>query len=81
VHGEDGKPLPVGATAVLEGGASTLVGYDGVVFAEGLKPHNRLVVGQGADACTLQFDYTPSAGGALPTIGPLVCARTKETSR
>nr|WP_314543977.1 FimD/PapC C-terminal domain-containing protein [uncultured Massilia sp.] len=73
LHGADGKPLPVGTRVVLEGGAETLVGYDGIVFVEGLKPANRLVVGEGAHACTLPFDYQPATGGALPTIGPLIC--------
>lgn len=73
LHGADGKPLPVGTRVVLEGGSETVVGYDGIAFVEGLKPANRLVVGEGAHACTLPFDYQPAAGGALPTIGPLIC--------
>ncbi|MFK3737710.1 fimbria/pilus outer membrane usher protein [Massilia sp. TN1-12] len=72
LHGAGGKPLPVGTKVVLEGGPETVVGYDGIAFVEGLKPNNRLVVGEGAGACTLPFAYA-AAGGALPTIGPLVC--------
>lgn len=72
VHGADGKPLAVGTPVRLEDGMETLVGYDGVVFVEGLQAHNRLTVGQGARACVLSFDYG-AAGGALPTIGPLIC--------
>jgi outer membrane usher protein len=77
LHGADGKPLPVGTRVVLESadvsGHETVIGYDGVAFVEGLKPANRLLVGEGAQACTLPFAYTPAPGGALPTIGPLVC--------
>jgi outer membrane usher protein len=77
VHDAGGQPLPVGTRVHLEGGQEggqdTLVGYDGVVFVEGLKARNRLVVGEGAQACILEFDYAPAAGGALPTIGPLTC--------
>jgi len=73
VHGADGRPLPVGTPVRLEGGMQSLVGYDGVVFVEGLAAHNRLVVGQGAHTCTLVFDYAAAGAGALPTLGPLIC--------
>lgn len=80
LHGADGKPLPVGTKVALEGGAETVVGYDGVAFVEGLKPDNRLVVGEGEGACTLPFAYVAAAGGALPTIGPLVCNKPTENT-
>jgi outer membrane usher protein len=73
VHGADGKPLPVGTVAHLEGGKDAVVGYDGVVFVEDLKPDNVLTVGEGAAQCRLHFAYVPAAGGALPTVGPLAC--------
>ena len=73
----DGTPPEVGTPARLEGagprgGARAVVGYDGVLFVEGLRAHNRVTVGTGADACEVRFDYKP-VEGELPTIGPLVC--------
>ena len=79
VHGADGKPLPVGTPARLDGGVPTLVGYDGVVFVEGIRPHNTLVLGEGTAACTVRFDQAPAAGGALPLIGPLICDPKEKT--
>jgi outer membrane usher protein len=81
LHGADGKPVPVGTLAHLEGGKDTVVGYDGVVFVEGLAPANRLTAGQGASACTVRFDYAPAPGGALPVIGPLICDKTEKQPR
>lgn len=71
--GADGKPLGVGTPARLEGGSvGAVVGYDGVLFVEGLRARNRVLVGTGAGACEVRFDYAP-VDGELPTIGPLVC--------
>jgi len=69
----DGAPVSPGILARLEGGAASIVGYDGVVFVEGLGRDNVLVVGEGAGACRVRFAYLPVAGGTLPVIGPLVC--------
>ena len=49
-----------------------VVGYDGVLFVEGLQEQNRVLVGTGKDACEVRFVYKAVAG-ELPTIGPLVC--------
>jgi outer membrane usher protein len=69
----DGKPIDVGTPARLEGAAQgALVGYDGVLFVEGLRAQNRVLVGVGKDACEVRFAYQ-SVAGELPTIGPLVC--------
>lgn len=71
--GLDGKPPEVGTPAQLDGSSvGAMVGYDGVLFVEGLKAHNRVLVGSGPDACEVRFDYKP-VDGELPTIGPLVC--------
>lgn len=73
VHGLDGKALPVGTAVVnAASGQQTVVGYDGMIFADRLDARNRLLLGRGADRCEVQFDYRPVAG-ALPTIGPLQC--------
>ncbi len=83
VQDADGKPLAVGTPARLAGApgdsASTVVGYDGVVFLDGLRQSNDLVLGEGAAACSLHFDYQPGADGQLPVIGPLRCPVRKET--
>lgn len=71
--GPDGRPPEPGTPARLEGSAvGAVVGYDGVLFVEGLKAHNRVLVGAGADACEVRFDYK-QVDGELPTIGPLAC--------
>lgn len=71
--GLDGRPPEVGTPARLEGSAvGAVVGYDGVLFVEGLRAQNRVTVGTGKDACEVRFDYQ-AVEGELPTIGPLVC--------
>lgn len=71
--GVDGKPPEVGTPARLEGSAApAMVGYDGVLFVEGLRAHNRVLVGAGEKACEVRFDHV-AVEGELPTIGPLVC--------
>jgi outer membrane usher protein len=86
VHGADGKPLAAGTPVRLTGAPGNpllLVGYDGVLFVDGLKQTmnetNELVVGEGAAACTLRFAYQPGAEGQLPVIGPLRCAPKEAT--
>lgn len=69
----DGTVPDVGTLARLDGSELTaMVGYDGVLFVEGLRAHNRVRIGSGKDLCEVRFDYTPVAG-ELPVIGPLVC--------
>ncbi len=69
----DGTVPDVGTLARLDGSELTaMVGYDGVLFVEGLGAHNRVRIGSGRDLCDVRFDYTPVAG-ELPVIGPLVC--------
>ena len=69
----DGKAPEVGTPARLEGSAqAAVVGYDGVLFVEGLQEQNRVLVGTGKDACEVRFAYKAVAG-ELPAIGPLVC--------
>ena len=69
----DGSAPEVGTPARLEGSdLGAVVGYDGILFVEGLRARNRVLVGTGAAACEVRFDYKP-VDGELPTIGPLVC--------
>ena len=79
VHGANGQPVAVGTPVRLLGaGGASVVGYDGVVFLDGLHDNNEVVVGEGTAACTLHFAYQPGAAGQLPVIGPLRCTPTKE---
>jgi len=69
----DGTVPDVGTLARLDGSELTaMVGYDGVLFIEGLRAQNRVLVGSGKAVCEVRFDYKPVAG-ELPVIGPLVC--------
>ena len=80
VVGADGKPVAVGTPVRLASAPelASIVGYDGVVFLDKLKDANDIVVGEGAKACTLHFDYQPGPAGQLPEIGPLRCTPVKE---
>lgn len=92
VLGADGRPLPPGTPVQLLGGMRSVIGYDGVVFVDGLKADNQLLVGQevlgdnaaeknsNVSRCLLHFAYVPAAGGALPSIGPLTCQPTEKKS-
>jgi outer membrane usher protein len=77
----DGKAPEVGTPARLEGSAqASVVGYDGVLFVEGLRAENRVLVGAGKDACEVRFAYKAVAG-ELPAIGPLVCQPVQGESK
>jgi outer membrane usher protein len=74
VQAPDGKPMADGTPVTNpDSGAATVVGYDGVVFVDGLKEHNRLLLGSGAARCEVRFDYHPGPAGELAAIGPLAC--------
>ncbi|HJT98928.1 MAG TPA: fimbria/pilus outer membrane usher protein [Rhodanobacteraceae bacterium] len=76
LHDADGHPLPVGSLVELNGDASAgaLVGYDGTVYLEGVKPRNALLVHAPAGDCRVRFDYRYEAG-SVPLIGPLSCRK------
>lgn len=70
---EDGKALPVGAQAHLEGATDEVpVGYDGEIFIGGLAEHNRVIVARPGQTCAVSFDFKP-VPGEIVEIGPLVC--------
>lgn len=78
---QDAKGVPVAPGTPVRlraSGTTSVAGYDGVVFVDGLKENNELVVGEGAGACVLHFAYQPGADGQLPVIGPLRCTPTKD---
>lgn len=74
LHDVAGKPLAVGSTVQLHGkpASAGVVGYDGIVYLEGLGAHNALDVQSPAGDCAATFDYRAKAQ-TVPVIGPLVC--------
>lgn len=74
LHDSAGKPVELGAEVKLRGGkaAPMVVGYDGIVYLEGLGEHNVLEVQTSHGICTARFDYQPKSQ-TIPVIGPLVC--------
>ena len=75
LHDASGKPVAPGTRVTVVGsGVPTIVGFDGVVFVEGLSGRTRLRIGAGEDVCEAEFDYRDTGeGAALPMIGPLRC--------
>jgi len=77
VHGADGKPVAIGTPVEVNGGDSTIVGHDGMVFVEQAGAQNRLVLRAREGACEVRFRYPAAgdgaAGGGIATIGPLRC--------
>jgi outer membrane usher protein len=71
--GKDGKPVAPGYVVQLEGGDSAPVGYDGQVYFQELKAHNRISIDLGAaGTCAATFDYDVN-GKPQQQIGPLTC--------
>jgi outer membrane usher protein len=57
----DGKPLPAGSRGeLLASGTVFVVGYDGVVYLEGLGDANRLRVATADGDCEARFDHDPA---------------------
>jgi len=76
LHNARGEVLPLGSSVELNGDAASpaLVGYDGTVYLEGIKPRNTLHVRTPDGDCRTGFDYRYQAG-SVPLIGPLVCSK------
>ncbi|HXS72603.1 MAG TPA: fimbria/pilus outer membrane usher protein [Rhodanobacteraceae bacterium] len=74
LHDSAGKVINVGSAVTLGGSDAPpmVVGYDGIVYLEGLSGHNVLKVQTSHGTCTASFDYHPK-GKTVPIIGPLVC--------
>jgi outer membrane usher protein len=73
LHDTDGKPIPVGSVARVEGGEPQPVGFDGQAYLTGLKAHNRVEIElAGGHRCAVEFDYQAEPG-EIPAIGPLTC--------
>ncbi|QOY92695.1 fimbrial biogenesis outer membrane usher protein [Massilia sp. UMI-21] len=82
LHDASGQPIAPGTRVAVVGSRSaTIVGFDGIVFVDGLSGTTRLRVGDDAGACEAEFAYQADAPGGLPTIGPLRCLPLKESTR
>ena len=78
LHDAAGVPMAPGTPVRLAGsGAATVVGYDGMVFVDGVADENRLRAGTGAQACEARFTYRPDPAGDIPLIGPVPCLSIK----
>ncbi|WP_322054258.1 fimbria/pilus outer membrane usher protein [Paraburkholderia bannensis] len=73
---EAGQPLPVGSVATAQpGGATSVIGYDGVAFLAHLDATNTVSIhGNGAD-CTASVPFDAASAKSLPQIGPFICER------
>ncbi|NGM88223.1 fimbrial biogenesis outer membrane usher protein [Parapusillimonas sp. SGNA-6] len=73
LHDANGALIPLGASVALnDSGVTTFVGYDGMVYLEGLEPLNTVHVTHGAMTCSARFNYE-DPGDAVSQIGPLRC--------
>ena len=74
LHDAAGNVLALGSSVELDGSAANaaFVGYDGIVYLEGLTPHNALSVHTPTGDCSVRFDYRHESD-TVPVIGPLVC--------
>lgn len=78
LHDAAGRPVKEGSSAALQGrhGPAAIVGYDGMVYLEGLGARNTLDVDTAHGHCVARFDYQQK-GNTVPLIGPLICRETK----
>lgn len=74
LHDVEGKPLPLGSSVSLRDSSTpaAMVGYDGMVYLEGLDAHNVLDVQTADGRCVTRFDYQQQ-DSTVPLIGPLTC--------
>lgn len=74
LHDSAGQPLAVGSSVSLRGSSApaAMVGYDGMVYLEGLENDNVLDIQTADSRCVAQFDYRQQ-DSSVPLIGPLIC--------
>lgn len=71
---EAGKPLPAGSVAtVTPGGASSVVGYDGVAFFDKLDAQNTVQVEGKGVTCSADVPFDPASAKEMPQLGPITC--------
>lgn len=78
LHDAEGQPLALGSRVSIRNNTApvAIVGYDGMVYLEGLDSHNELDIETTKGYCVVQFDYRPQ-GSLVPLIGPLTCHEKK----
>lgn len=76
VHNNVAEPLPVGSLVRLRNSnePAAMVGYDGMVYLEGLGADNVLEVQTPEGLCVVSFHYQPEEG-TIPLLGPLMCQK------
>lgn len=74
LHDGGGAPLAVGSLVTLRDAPQSvaIVGYDGMVYLEGLEANNVLDVRTPEGSCSAQFEYQ-QPGDSVPLIGPISC--------
>jgi len=74
LHNAEGNPVAVGSRVMLRGSSTppAIVGYDGMVYLQGLSARNMLDVETTHGDCVVQFDYQQQ-DSIVPLIGPLIC--------
>lgn len=71
---EAGEPVAAGTPVMhVESGATSVVGYDGMVFFDNLLGHNHLVAGEAERRCTASFTYPAAPLGPIPSLGRVTC--------
>lgn len=76
---DDGTPVPPGASVLLEDGGEAgqsafVVGRDGLVYLNGLKPDNRLLAQWPSGKCEATIPYAREPG-RVPYLGQFSCTR------
>ncbi|MCW2256871.1 outer membrane usher protein [Providencia alcalifaciens] len=69
-----GKPITEGSFVTLNDNQShAVVGFDGMVYFDSLKLHNKLQVTTENGLCSVQFNY-PEVAEGIPQLGPFTCS-------
>lgn len=79
LYGLDKKPVPLGSRVKLRGSdmPAMVVGYDGMVYLEGLSAHNIVDIKTESVHCYAKFEYQPKSN-VVPVIGPLYCQESTQ---
>ena len=76
----DGRPVPEGASARVDGGLSFPVGLDGRLYLEDLHAGSTVEIVSSGDRCTFVFATLPAPGSGVPDLGDVVCESSSETA-
>jgi outer membrane usher protein len=70
---QQGRPLPAGTPVTTDGGLASYVGWDGIVYFEGLSTSNRITANlANGGSCDAEFSL-PAVDTYSARIGPLTC--------